>query len=128
MRSLLSCDAELFLLWITKKFDVSSAKSFAMDEVPSVKSFMWIRKNSGPRIEPCGTPVLIFSYPDVYPFRTTLWNFDGKFLISCNKSPEIPNDLILNIKPGNQVLSNALDISKNTLVGHSRNLKKFHGL
>ena len=31
------------------------------------------------------------------------------------KSPEIPKDLILNMKPGNQILSNALDISKNTV-------------
>ena len=36
------------------------------------------------------------------------------FLISSNKFPEIVQDLILDIKPGNQVLSNALDISKNT--------------
>ena len=49
------------------------------------------------------------------PFRTTLWNLvDKKFLISSNRSPEISKDLILNIKPGNQILSNAVDISKNT--------------
>ena len=65
-----------------------------MDEVPSVKSFM--------QIAPCGTTALIFSNSDVFSFRKTLWNlFDRKFLISSNKSPEIPKDLILNIKPGN---------------------------
>ena len=37
-----------------------------------------------------------------------------KFLLNSNKSPEIPKDSILNIKPGNEILSNALDISKNT--------------
>ena len=94
---------------------MSSAKSFTMDEVPLVKSLMQIRKNSGPRIEPCSTPALIFSHSDVFPLRATLSNlFDRKFLISSNKSPVIPKDLILNIKPGNQILSNALDISKNT--------------
>ena len=53
-------------------------------------------------------------------------------LRSSNKSLKIPKVLNLNLKPGNQILSNALDIYKNTelylLVGHSQNLKKFHGL
>ena len=62
-----------------------------------------------------GTPALISPHSDYCQFRTTLWNlFDRKFLISSNKSPEIPKDLILNIESGNQILSNALDISKNT--------------
>ena len=63
MRSLLSYDAE-YLFWITEKSDVSLAKKFTMDEVPSVKAFMSVRKDCGPRIEPCGTPALIF-----FPFR-----------------------------------------------------------
>ena len=83
--------------------------------------------------EPCGTPALVLSYSDVYPFRTTLWNlFDRKFLTSSNKSPEIPKDLILNIKPGDQILLNALDTSKNTVrvsFGESRSkFGKFHDL
>ena len=63
----------------------------------------------------------------VCPFRTTLSNlFDRKFLISSNKSPEIPKDLILNIKPGNQILSNALDTSKNTArISFGRSQSKF---
>ena len=39
-RSLSRCDPELFLFWTTEKSDVSLAKSFAIGEMPSVKSFM----------------------------------------------------------------------------------------
>ena len=80
LSSFLSCDAELFLFWTTGKSDVSFAKSFTMDEVPSIKSYMQIRINSGPRIEPYGTPALIFSHSDLCPFRTTLWNLFDKVL------------------------------------------------
>ena len=94
---------------------MSLATSFTMDEVPSVKSFMQVRIDSGPRIEPYGTPALFFSHSDVCLFRTTLLNlFDRKFLINSNKLPEIPKDLILNIKPGNQIWSHTIDISKNS--------------
>ena len=39
-RSLLSYDAEIFLFLITEKSDKSSAKSFTMDGIPSIKSFI----------------------------------------------------------------------------------------
>ena len=53
--------------------------------------------------------------------------------MSSKKSPEIPKDLNFNVKPGNQILSNALSISKNTArtyFGGSqpRLEKKNHGL
>ena len=61
-----------------------------------------------------------FFYSVFCPIRTILWNlFDGKFLINSNKSPEIVNDSNLNIKPGIQILSNALDIFKNTAYSFS---------
>ena len=44
--------------------------------------------------------------------RTNLFN--RNFLIKSNKPPEISKDLNLNIKLGIQILSNALDMSKNT--------------
>ena len=37
-----------------------------------------------------------------------------KLLISSNKSPETPKDLIVNLKPVNQILSNVVHIYKNT--------------
>ena len=84
--------------------------------------------NSGSRIEPCGSPALNF-----FPFRPTLWNlFDRKLLISFNKSLGTPKDLNLNIEPGKPVLSNALDISKNTarvsFGGSQSKLEKNYGL
>ena len=35
---------------------MSSANSLAVDSKPSGRSFMYIRKSNGPKIEPCGTP------------------------------------------------------------------------
>ena len=73
-----------------------------------------ISKKQDLTIDPCSTLALICSHLDVCPFRTTLWNlFDRNFLISFNKSHEIPKGLTLNIKLGNLIFSNALDISKN---------------
>ena len=52
--------------------------------------------------------------------------FYRKSFISSNKQPEIPKDLISNIKPGHQILSNALDISKNTaLISFGGSQSKF---
>ena len=49
-RSLLHCDAQSFLLQTTEKSDVLPPKSFTKDEISSDKSFVYIRKNGGPRI------------------------------------------------------------------------------
>ena len=43
-----------------------------------VKSLMQIRKRSGPRIDPWGTPAKIGLQNEVYPFNTTLWNLPDK--------------------------------------------------
>ena len=40
--------------------------------------------------------------------------FETYLIESSNNSPEILKDLVLNIKPSNQILSNVLDICKNT--------------
>ena len=60
----LSCDAELFLFC-----DVSSAENFTKDEVPSDKSFMWVRENNDTRIEPWPSsinffPIQMFSHSE----------------------------------------------------------------
>ena len=66
------------------------------------------KKNSGPRIEPCGSPVLTFPIQVFAPSEQP----SGTYLIGrSNKSPENLKDLNSNIKPGNQILSNASDIS-----------------
>jgi len=38
-----------------------------------IKSFIYSRNNVGPKIEPCGTPQLIFSGAEVTLFRETYW-------------------------------------------------------
>ena len=55
-RSLFNTSAEVLLLCTTENREVSSVKSFTVNSMFSDKSFMYIRKKSGPRIDPCGTP------------------------------------------------------------------------
>ena len=57
--------AEVLLLCTTESTEVSSAKSFTVDSMFSDKSFMYIRKRSGPRIDPCGTPAFTGNYSEV---------------------------------------------------------------
>ena len=61
---LLSCTTE------NKK--VSSANSFTVETNSSEKSLMQIRKKSGPRMEPCGTPGFTGNHLDIWPFSRTL--------------------------------------------------------
>ena len=42
-----------------EKIDLPSANSFAVDKRLLLRSFMYIRKNSGPKIKPSGTPANI---------------------------------------------------------------------
>ena len=39
----------------TEKMDVSSANNFTVDEMPSARSLMYIKKNKAPKIESCET-------------------------------------------------------------------------
>ena len=47
-----------------EKIDASSANSFVVDEKVLLRSFMFIRQNSGPKIDPCGTPACIVDHND----------------------------------------------------------------
>ena len=67
-----------FLSLTIVKRDVSSAKSFTLDFKSFGKSLMQIRKRSGPRISPWGTPAKIGLQDEVCPFNTTLWNLPDK--------------------------------------------------
>ena len=51
---------------------VSFANNFGLDAKSSDKSFMYIRKNNDPSIEPCGTPTSIAALEECCPIRTTL--------------------------------------------------------
>ena len=58
----------------TEKIDVLSANSLAVDEMPLLSSLMYIKKNKGPKIEPCRTPASTGVHVEVWPFSTTLWS------------------------------------------------------
>ena len=57
-----------------EKVDVSSANSFMVDERLLLRSFMYIRKNSGPKMEPWGTLTSIGDHEDGWPFKRTHQN------------------------------------------------------
>ena len=74
-----------------EKTEVSSANSFAVDEWLWLRSFMYIRKESGPKIDPLSTPAIIGDQEDAWPFKRTLWYLPlKKPSISFKGVPEIP--------------------------------------
>ena len=93
--------------------DVSSATKFYKS---SAKSLILIQNNSGPSIDPCGTPTLTLVEDEFCPLRTTLC-----FLLLkksdkiCNRSPKILFCFNLKISPSCPTLLKALDISKKHL-------------
>ena len=92
---------------------MSSANSLTVDSKPSGRSFMYIRKSNGPKIEPCGTPASTDDQFEHWPLRTTLWNqLFRKLLRRFKRFPDILIRSSLNSKPSCHTLSNALDISK----------------
>ena len=78
-KSLFSSISEwvLFIAW--KKRYVSSANVLHSEVTPSGKSFIYIRNNNGPKVDPCGTSAKMFFRYDVCPF-----------LGSFKKLPSIP--------------------------------------
>ena len=48
----------------TLKRNVSSANNFVLEDKSPDKSFIQIKNNNGPRVEPWGTPALTFSHVD----------------------------------------------------------------
>ena len=55
-KSLSSWLAEILGSHTVESNDVSSANNFTVDCKFSERSFMYIRKSNGPKMEPCGTP------------------------------------------------------------------------
>ena len=101
--------------WTTVKSDVSSAKSLTLHLKFSVKSFIYTRKKRGPRIEPWGTPAVIFPHCEALQFRTVRCMLSAKKLSTSQRSwPEIPHRSSSKISASCHTLSNALDISRYT--------------
>ena len=48
----------MFISCTTENREVSSANSLALDDKPSGKSLIQIKKSNGPKIDPWGTPAL----------------------------------------------------------------------
>ena len=114
-RSLLSVEAEVFTQFTMLHREVSSAKSLTSKFSPSGRSFTYMRKNSGPNTDPCGTPPLIDSQLEIWPFKTTLWFLLWRNdLIRWRAFPFIPLLLSLYKRPSCQTLSNAFDKSRKT--------------
>ena len=57
---------------ITEKRDASSANSLGFETRFSDKSFIYINKSSGPRMEPWGSPASTLTHVEFWPFRTTI--------------------------------------------------------
>ena len=57
---------------ITEKRVASSTNSLGCETRFSDKSFIYIQKSSGPRIEPRGTPASTLTHVEFWPFRTSL--------------------------------------------------------
>ena len=64
--------ADKCLSFITDKSDVSSSNSLGFQTKLSGRSFTYIKKSSGPRIEPWRTSASIFAHFECWPFKTTL--------------------------------------------------------
>ena len=114
-RSLLSSKVVITESWITKKREVSSAKSLVLEDKPSAKSLIHIKNNHGPRMQPWETPALTLVHEEDCPFNTTLYFlFVKKCFKTVNKLPDIPFSWNLNIRPSCQTLSNAFEMSRKT--------------
>ena len=97
--------------------NLSSTKSLQCKETSLDKSFMSIRNNNVPEIEPCGTPAVTYSQDACWPFRTTLcFRQERKSRKSFKRIPETPFWFSLRSKPSFHTLLKALDISKKTLL------------
>ena len=116
-KSLLELFAKVWMSCITENKDESSAKSFALDEKPSVRSLMQIKNNEGPSMEPWGNQLLTFSYKENCLLRTTRCFLSfKKSRQKFSKSPGMPFWVRLKIIPSYHTLSNAFEISRNTLL------------
>ena len=64
LRSRFKYLADSLISWTIGKTDLSSANNSAMEMSRSDRSIIYIKDNRGPRMDPCGTPVLIGSQLD----------------------------------------------------------------
>ena len=64
LKSLFKLVADKFTFSITEKSETSSAKNLTFAVRTSERSFKKIKKENGPRTDPCGTPDSILDHED----------------------------------------------------------------
>ena len=90
-KSLFSLFAEVVMSCVTENRDVSSVNNFVLEDRSPDKSFMYIKNNNGPKMEPWGTPAVTFCHSDVCPLRRTLCFLSLKKLDKRSKRlPDTP--------------------------------------
>ena len=115
LKSLIKWLTEVLTLCTMKKRDLSSAQRLAVVDRSSDSSLMSIKNNSGPSMEPWGTPALMLAQGEAWPFKTTHCFLKlRKSVIILKFLSDIPFCFNLNIRPLCQTLSNTLYISNNT--------------
>ena len=88
--------AEILGSFTREKSDVSYIQRAWLEVIFSDKSLIYTKKNRGPKIDPCGTPVFTANQFDDYPFSITHWNLLlRKLLVSVGASPEMRTCLSL---------------------------------
>ena len=104
--------ADKFVCRITKKKQLSSAKSLGFDDNWFDKQVMSIENIRGPKIGLCGTPALTAPYLGTSPFKITFWYlFAKKVFHDFIKFPDVPLYFNFSGKPWRrQTLSKAFDI------------------
>ena len=113
-RSLSSWLAEILGSYMVENNDAPSANSLAVDCKLSGRSFMYIRKSNGPKLEPCRTPESTDDQLEYWPSRTTHLKLLLKKLLSrLRRFPDILIRSSLNSKLSCHTLSKAVEVSKN---------------
>ena len=80
--------ADKWLLRITERSDALSANNLGFENKFSGKSFIYIKKSNGPRIEPWGTSASAFVHVEYWSLRTTLYFLSLRKLVKVSsKSP-----------------------------------------
>ena len=115
-RSSFNSFAETSTLKTTENSEVLlSTKSFVLDNKSFVKSLIYDKNRSGPRIDPWGTPALTSAHEENWPLKLPFaFCFSESILLNWRVYLKYHFHFNLKIRPTCQTLSKALEISKKT--------------
>ena len=92
-----------------------SAKSFVLDNKSFVKSLIYLKNRSGPKIDPWGTPALISARKENWPLKILFaFCFSESVLLNWGVYLKYHFYFNLKIRPTCQTFSKALEISNKT--------------